>query len=73
MSKSRNTYSELHHSFREHWAQVDPFLLELFTKRFPNETKVVLNYAGSQGESRLLLSQSAIRRSRERVNSLQLQ
>jgi hypothetical protein len=73
MSEAKCSYPSIFATFRNNWAQVDPFLLELFSKRFPTENKAVFNYATSTHPSTLLITNKIIKKSRERVNNFQSQ
>lgn len=63
-------FDQIYKNCRNHWAQVDPFLLDLFTSRFPKDSGISFNFASAQQNSKILISKQIIKKDNKRVNSI---
>jgi hypothetical protein len=55
------------------WAQLNPYLTQLFSSRFPSENKAAFTLSMFAPTTFLNISSRISKRGRERVNNLQLQ
>ena len=59
--EGRKDFLDIYRTFRTHWSQVDPFLLELFTDGFPSENRMAFNFAHKQSDNTVLVGNGLVR------------